>query len=167
MKESHYQTEIPAEKRMPQAVMHVIQIVAACLLCAICMSLLRAYSASAADAPLFFPAPQKAVWTAPSEMKKTFKIEADPATPDSTIREYKYFLIKSGFKESDGGAVFNLKRLPVSECEKAVQKPFRKTIFLEYPELQAYSMKASGSNVAISACGEDGFFYALMTFMNI
>ncbi|MFA6449778.1 MAG: beta-N-acetylglucosaminidase domain-containing protein [bacterium] len=123
--------------------------------------------AGAAEGPLFLPAPQKATWTAPTVVKKAFRISADASVPDSTVREYKTNLFKWGFKDADGGMAISLKRLPASECAKVTTPPYRKTIFLEYPELQAYFLKSDAGAVSVTACGEDGFFYALMTLRNM
>lgn len=128
---------------------------------------------AAVDAPVFFPAPQKAKWSGKMSVQRTFKLDADGQVPSSTVLEYSAALKKQGFIEAEGGIVLTLHRMPVAACEKIVVKPAQKKTILDFNSLQEYSLnvrgnkKGGGAQVVVQACGEDGFFYALQTLSNL
>lgn len=141
------------------------------LVCIFIFSIFRVFAqtACAADAPVFFPSPQKVKWAGKISAQKTFKIDADDKVPASVILEYRTSMKKMGLLEAEGGLVLTLHRMPVASCEKIVVKPAQKKTILDYNSLQEYSLnvrenkKGGGAQVVIQACGADGFYYALRT----
>lgn len=126
-----------------------------------------ASSTTALADPAFLPTPQKITWQGTASVAKSFSIEADGSVPGSTLREYRRNLRKWGLKSADGGLEITLKRLPVPECEKVATPPYQKKNFLEWTSLQTYFLKTGDGTADIKACGEDGFFYALMTLKHL
>lgn len=124
-------------------------------------------AARAAEPPSFFPTPQKAQWLGEASSAKSFTIKADASVPYSTVREYGSRLREWGFDEKEGGLVFTLAELPPKDCENVAPAPYQKKSILEFSELQVYFLKVGDGAVDVKACGEDGFFYALMTFKNL
>lgn len=114
----------------------------------------------------FFPTPQKLKYEGKIVTDKSFKILSEGVS-FNTVREFKYYLRKWGFLEKEDGILFSLKKVPLNECKKVCIQPYQKKVLLEEPALQTYFMKISNKKVEIKAAGEDGFFYALMTFKNM
>jgi hyaluronoglucosaminidase len=136
-------------------------------LAAMLLIVISAAAARAAAQPAFFPTPQKAAYRAETAAAKSFAIKADKNISLATVNEYASFLGQWGFEEKEGGVTFTLTWLPVKECEKVSFKPYQKKSMLDDPALQTYFLTVSGSGVTVKACGEDGFFYALMTFKHL
>lgn len=124
--------------------------------------------ARAEEPPAFFPTPQNAEWKGAAAAPKSFVLKPGAGVSAATIREYEARLTEWGFKKDDAGIAFTLESIPDASCDAIIkEKPYQKKTILDYSEYQAYFLSVGDQAVAVKACGEDGFFYALMTFRNL
>jgi len=132
---------------------------------ALLIVLSAAVPALSAVGPAFFPTPMQAEWGGMKRVERTYSLRAAENVPFATVREYRMRLAEWGFKDDSGAGVdFSLDKIPLSECEAVAEARHPVRTFIDNPALQAYFLETDGGDVDIKACGEDGFFYALMTF---